>query len=62
MAIKNVTEEVEGLRRDKALHDRIDRLGEQRAAFALKALVLAGHVPAHTMELAVDLAETIRTD
>ena len=62
MAVTNVTEEVNALRRDKLLHDRIDALGEARSAFALKALVLAGHVTPHVMEQALDLAETVRVE
>lgn len=61
MAITNVTDEVAELRKEKELHLRIDNLSRERAAFCLKALLLAGHVWDHTMEATVNLAESLRT-
>ncbi|WP_020469635.1 hypothetical protein [Zavarzinella formosa] len=60
MAIKNITDEIEQLRGEKVLHGRIDGLGQEKAAFILKALMLAGHVSEHVMIQSLDLADTIR--
>ncbi len=59
MAIKNITNEVEELRSAAALNNRISCLPEARAIFVLRALLAAGHVTEHTMEKALDLADTV---
>lgn len=62
MSIKDVSAEVSELRAAKALHDRIDRLSQARAAFLLKSLLLAGHVSEHVMGQGLGLAETLNND
>jgi hypothetical protein len=59
MAIRNITDEVEEMRAAKQLQDRIDMLSQEKAAFLLKSLLLAGHVTRHTMEQGLNLADTI---
>ena len=62
MAIKNVTDEVEHLRAEKSIEARIEMLSAERAQFALKALMLAGHVSRHEMDLVTNLALTVATE
>jgi hypothetical protein len=60
MAIKNITDELETLRAKAMLEVRIDMLRPNAAAFILKALIVAGHVSPHVMELSLNLADTVR--
>ena len=62
MAITDITKEVSQLRSAKAIHDRIDSLSRARAAFLLKALLVAGHVTEYVMEHGLGLAETVKDD
>lgn len=59
MAIKDVTQELEDFRVEKKRNDRIDNLGGERAAFALKILLLADHISICTLERSLDIAETV---
>lgn len=60
MGIKNTTEEVENLRKQNALDDRIEMLRPEAAIFCLKALMLAGHVSENVMSKALDLSDVVK--
>lgn len=62
MAITDISKEVEELRKDKLFVERIDNLSRERAAFVIKALLLANHVYPSIVEQTVALAETLRTN
>jgi len=62
MAITNTIEEFAQIKTRKELEDRIDLLRPSASAFLLKTLIVAGHVSEHTMNLALDLAATVKED
>lgn len=62
MAITNVTDEVQQLRAEKEIQVRIELLSAERAQFALKTLLMAGHVSRHEMDLVTGLALTVATE
>lgn len=43
-----------------SLNSALLGLNEERAVFCLKALMLSGHVPPHTMKAVLALADTVK--
>ncbi len=62
MAITNITDKVEAMQAKQNRLDRIDALDAVRSAFVLKAMLIAGHVSEHTIDQALNLADTIRVN
>lgn len=59
MAITNITDKVEAMQAKQLRYDRIDALSNEKSAFIIKAMLIAGHVSEHTIDQSLNLADTI---